>query len=166
MRPSLGYSVSVSCPCSDDLSQHLTEDDSPYPEVRSAVANTDDTSIPCGTFRAWAMGMLQSFRTGSVYRSSVVPSIRYHMGNRRAWPEPILFFPIPFRHYQQQCRTASLLPNGPVVGESCAELEDIRHLNQSWPVHDQRTCFSDDYGDCRLSVCIRCAFVMFSRSHS
>lgn len=33
------------------------EDDSPYPEVRSAVANTDDTSIPVGTLRAWIIGL-------------------------------------------------------------------------------------------------------------
>lgn len=33
------------------------EEDSPYPEVRSAVANTDDTSIPVGTLRAWFFGL-------------------------------------------------------------------------------------------------------------
>lgn len=27
------------------------EEDSPYPEVRSAVANTDDMDMPCNTFR-------------------------------------------------------------------------------------------------------------------
>lgn len=27
------------------------EDDSPYPEVRAAVANTDDVSMPTNTFR-------------------------------------------------------------------------------------------------------------------
>jgi hypothetical protein len=37
------------------------EDDSPYPEVRSAVANTDDPSIPCNSFRAWVMGTLDFF---------------------------------------------------------------------------------------------------------
>ncbi|EIW77489.1 OPT oligopeptide transporter [Coniophora puteana RWD-64-598 SS2] len=35
----------------------VLEDDSPYPEVRSAVANTDDQSIPCNTLRAWVMGL-------------------------------------------------------------------------------------------------------------
>ncbi|KAG2073818.1 OPT oligopeptide transporter [Suillus decipiens] len=34
----------------------VLEDDSPYPEVRSAVANTDDMSIPVSTLRAWVMG--------------------------------------------------------------------------------------------------------------
>ena len=36
----------------------LLEDDSPYPEVRSAVANTDDPDMPCGTFRAWLIGLV------------------------------------------------------------------------------------------------------------
>lgn len=34
----------------------ILEDDSPYPEVRSAVANTDDPDIPVSTFRAWFIG--------------------------------------------------------------------------------------------------------------
>lgn len=34
------------------------EDDSPYPEVRSAVANTDDPDMPCATFRAWFIGIV------------------------------------------------------------------------------------------------------------
>lgn len=35
-----------------------TEDDSPYPEVRSAVANTDDPDIPVSTIRAWVIGII------------------------------------------------------------------------------------------------------------
>ena len=34
------------------------EDDSPYPEVRAAVANTDDTTMPVNTFRAWFIGII------------------------------------------------------------------------------------------------------------
>ncbi|KAF8553156.1 small oligopeptide transporter [Imleria badia] len=33
------------------------DDDSPYPEVRSAVANTDDPSIPVMTLRTWVLGL-------------------------------------------------------------------------------------------------------------
>ncbi|KAF8518159.1 oligopeptide transporter [Hysterangium stoloniferum] len=44
----------------DDLNidrDHIQlEDDSPYPEVRSAVANTDDETMPVNTFRAWFIG--------------------------------------------------------------------------------------------------------------
>lgn len=34
------------------------EEDSPYAEVRSAVANTDDPGMPVGTLRAWIIGLL------------------------------------------------------------------------------------------------------------
>ncbi|KAL1737957.1 OPT oligopeptide transporter protein-domain-containing protein, partial [Schizophyllum fasciatum] len=33
------------------------EDDSPYPEVRSAVSNTDDMDMPASTLRAWIIGI-------------------------------------------------------------------------------------------------------------
>ena len=36
----------------------LPEDDSPYPEVRSAVANTDDPTIPVSTLRSWVLGLI------------------------------------------------------------------------------------------------------------
>ncbi|EGO19602.1 hypothetical protein SERLADRAFT_453552 [Serpula lacrymans var. lacrymans S7.9] len=38
------------------LSQEF-DDESPYPEVRSAVANTDDQSIPVTTLRTWVIGL-------------------------------------------------------------------------------------------------------------
>ncbi|KAF8577798.1 OPT oligopeptide transporter [Ramaria rubella] len=34
------------------------ENDSPYPEVRSAVANTDDETMPVNTLRAWIIGII------------------------------------------------------------------------------------------------------------
>ena len=34
-----------------------TKDESPYAEVRSAVANTDDPTMPVSTFRAWVIGL-------------------------------------------------------------------------------------------------------------
>ncbi|KAF7355477.1 OPT oligopeptide transporter [Mycena sanguinolenta] len=42
----------------DGATAGLAEDDSPYPEVRSAVANTDDPTIPVSTLRAWTLGMI------------------------------------------------------------------------------------------------------------
>ncbi|KAF4610329.1 hypothetical protein D9613_010456 [Agrocybe pediades] len=38
-------------------SNSVLEDDSPYPEVRSAVANFDDPDMPASTLRAWVLGM-------------------------------------------------------------------------------------------------------------
>ncbi|KAI0271699.1 OPT oligopeptide transporter [Gloeopeniophorella convolvens] len=34
------------------------EDESPYPEVRAAVSNTDDMDMPVDTLRAWTIGLL------------------------------------------------------------------------------------------------------------
>jgi OPT family small oligopeptide transporter len=42
----------------DAAIEGVLEDDSPYPEVRSAVANTDDPSIPVGTLRSWSIGFI------------------------------------------------------------------------------------------------------------
>uniref|UniRef100_A0A0W0FUN2 Putative small oligopeptide transporter n=1 Tax=Moniliophthora roreri TaxID=221103 RepID=A0A0W0FUN2_MONRR len=36
----------------------VLEDDSPYPEVRSAVANFDDPDMPVSTLRTWVLGLL------------------------------------------------------------------------------------------------------------
>lgn len=36
------------------------EEDSPYPEVRSAVANTDDVDMPVNTIRVWILGMIMA----------------------------------------------------------------------------------------------------------
>jgi len=36
------------------------EDESPYPEVRSAVSNTDDMEMPVDTLRVWTIGLLWS----------------------------------------------------------------------------------------------------------
>jgi len=33
------------------------EDESPYPEVRAAVSNTDDIEMPADTLRAWIIGL-------------------------------------------------------------------------------------------------------------
>jgi hypothetical protein len=41
-----------------DPTAFALEDESPYPEVRSAVANTDDPSMPSSTFRAWVVGLI------------------------------------------------------------------------------------------------------------
>ena len=51
---SLSFSLrhTAQTPCS------LTEDDSPYPEVRSAVANFDDPDMPASTLRAWIIGLI------------------------------------------------------------------------------------------------------------
>ncbi|KAH9059645.1 small oligopeptide transporter [Lactarius vividus] len=62
------------------------EDESPYPEVRSAVANTDDPTMPSSTFRAWVIGIMWAilipgvnqfffFRYPSVTITQIVPQL-------------------------------------------------------------------------------------------
>ncbi|KAA1478168.1 OPT oligopeptide transporter [Dentipellis sp. KUC8613] len=62
------------------------EEDSPYPEVRSAVSNTDDPEMPCSTPRAWVFGIFWAiiipgvnqfffFRYPSVTIYSIVPQL-------------------------------------------------------------------------------------------
>ncbi|KAN0111238.1 OPT oligopeptide transporter domain containing protein [Russula decolorans] len=41
-----------------DPTAPVLEDESPYPEVRSAVANTDDPTMPSSTLRAWVVGLI------------------------------------------------------------------------------------------------------------
>ncbi|KAF8510486.1 OPT oligopeptide transporter [Gautieria morchelliformis] len=41
-----------------DRNMVVLEDDSPYPEVRAAVANTDDIDMPANTLRAWVIGIM------------------------------------------------------------------------------------------------------------
>ena len=36
----------------------VLEDDSPYPEVRASVSNTDDPAMPAMTFRSWFVGIV------------------------------------------------------------------------------------------------------------
>ena len=52
--------MSLIVPFSEGSQSHasVTDDDSPYPEVRAAVANTDDPDMPCATFRAWLVGLI------------------------------------------------------------------------------------------------------------
>lgn len=41
-----------------DSTAPVLEDESPYPEVRVAVASTDDPTMPSSTFRAWVLGLI------------------------------------------------------------------------------------------------------------
>ncbi|EMD30354.1 hypothetical protein CERSUDRAFT_28061, partial [Gelatoporia subvermispora B] len=66
-----------------------------YPEVRSAVANYDDPSMPVSTLRAWVLGLLWAvllpginqfyfFRYPSLLVGSIVPQLMtFPLG--RAW---------------------------------------------------------------------------------
>ncbi|KAH9062552.1 OPT oligopeptide transporter [Lactarius deliciosus] len=80
----------ASIPTDDDIDPNfdptaiILEDESPYPEVRSAAANTDDPAMPASTLRAWCIGIIWAvivpginqfffFRYPSVSVTAIVP---------------------------------------------------------------------------------------------
>ena len=60
--PGRAHSQDVTVDDNDDPNFDPTalvlEDESPYPEVRAAVANTDDPTMPVSTLRAWIIGLI------------------------------------------------------------------------------------------------------------
>ncbi|KAL1969891.1 hypothetical protein VTN77DRAFT_7400 [Rasamsonia byssochlamydoides] len=78
----------------------LLLNDSPYPEVRAVVDNTDDPNTPVNTFRAWTLGILfviigtgldQFFslrQPGIVVYSVVAQLLSYPCGTFLAWALP------------------------------------------------------------------------------
>ncbi|KAE9387784.1 small oligopeptide transporter [Gymnopus androsaceus JB14] len=55
----------------------ILEEDSPYPEVRSAVANFDDPDMPVSTIRAWSLGIIWTIILAGINQLTVYrfPSI-------------------------------------------------------------------------------------------
>ncbi|KAI6101091.1 OPT oligopeptide transporter protein-domain-containing protein [Pisolithus croceorrhizus] len=80
------YSSDFDDPNLDTHGADELDHDSPYPEVRAAVANTDDPSIPAMTLRTWVLGLAWAvitsglnqfmfYRYPSVTISSFVPQL-------------------------------------------------------------------------------------------
>ncbi|KAF5384585.1 hypothetical protein D9757_007479 [Collybiopsis confluens] len=78
----------------------ILEEDSPYAEVRSAVANFDDPDMPVNTIRAWTLGVIWTivlaginqlivYRFPSIFISSVsplfVPPCKHPTVPRSSW---------------------------------------------------------------------------------
>ncbi|PPQ81817.1 hypothetical protein CVT25_013653 [Psilocybe cyanescens] len=82
-------------------SNSVLEDDSPYPEVRSAVANFDDPDMPASTLRAWVLGLVWAillsgmnqffyFRYPSVAIGGVLVTIMASVGAQSAYATDIV----------------------------------------------------------------------------
>ncbi|KAJ7644816.1 OPT oligopeptide transporter [Roridomyces roridus] len=88
----------------------ILEDDSPYPEVRSAVANTDDPTIPVNTLRAWTLGLLWAI---------VVPGLNQ-----------FFFFRYPSVTISSMVAQLLTFPLGPSLGRDAPEHLHLRHPSQ------------------------------------
>ncbi|ORX35494.1 OPT oligopeptide transporter protein-domain-containing protein [Kockovaella imperatae] len=85
----------------------MTEEDSPYPEVRASVSNIDDPEMPVLTFRVWVIGLFFTivgvaantffnFRTPSPYiPPPVIQIVSYPCGKFLAYLLPIRSFELP-----------------------------------------------------------------------
>jgi hypothetical protein len=69
------------------------EDESPYPEVRSAVSNTDDPAMPASTLRAWVVGLMWSILIPGInqffffrYPSVTIGAVRFLPRSTRFCP--------------------------------------------------------------------------------
>lgn len=47
-----------------DFDEVEDEEDSPFPEVRASVSNTDDPEMPATTARMWFLGLLLTLAAG------------------------------------------------------------------------------------------------------
>lgn len=109
-----------------------TEDDSPYPEVRSAVANTDDPYMPCSTFRSWTLGLVWAV---------VIPGVNQFFFFR--FPAVEITGVCSF-HFSMKlevtdknsdCSTITQLSYRLCMGEICTQCSNIWCCHQSWTIH-------------------------------
>ena len=133
------------------LSPIISEDDSPYPEVRAAVANTDDPDMSCATFRAWFVGLIWAiiipgldqfffFRYPSVTITGVSRLSCY-----RTWKLSV---------YTDRS-AIDLVPHYARVGAMGSSGEDIWRVIKSRTVLHQGARHHYHYGQRRLWFCIR-----------
>jgi hypothetical protein len=102
----VGYTQDVTVDDDDDPNFDPTapvlEDESPYPEVRSAVANTDDPTMPSSTLRAWVVGLMWAV---------LIPGVNQ-----------VFYFRYPYVGISQVCEKISLqrfsLPFGGPIAKS------------------------------------------------
>lgn len=119
------------------------EEDSPYPEVRSAVANTDDPSMPCGTIRAWVIGLMWAILIPGLNQYVNLVVITYDMGPLSCLTVQILLLPLSVRYHRLPRRSAAFLPSRSSMGSLGTQREDLRCQPQPWAFLNQRvSCLS------------------------
>lgn len=117
-----------------DPSAAALEDESPYPEVRSAVANTDDPSMPVSTFRAWVFGLIWAI---------IIPGVnqffffRYPAVNITQVSRRLIFLSTIRAH--TTCASdrapAAHFPSVQALGPLYPQLDRLRRIDQRRPLH-------------------------------
>ncbi|KAL1750247.1 OPT oligopeptide transporter protein-domain-containing protein [Schizophyllum commune] len=134
-----------------DNKSEILDEDSPYPEVRSAVANFDDPSMPASTIRAWVLGVIWAmvipgmnqffyFRYPSVTVTGLVAQLLiFPFGRLWAFACPnVSIFSIPLNPGPFTIKEHVLVTIMATVGAETAYATDIVavqrvYYNQVWP---------------------------------
>lgn len=141
------------------------EDDSPYPEVRSAVANTDDPSIPSMTLRVWVIGVIWAmiipgmnqfffFRFPAVTVTGVCLKLS---STANLQLNPI---------FLDRCSVA-FFPCWQGLGKTRTQRQGLWRLPESWTIQYQGARVGHYNGKRRCRVCIRgefgCGYLTITR---
>jgi hypothetical protein len=132
-----------------DFLGFVVEHESPYVEVRSAVANTDDPTMPSSTFRAWVVGLIWAI---------ILPGVNLFFFFRYPSINIPLVCCIPFAESsfgQKSYPYAVDLPHAQVVGSLHAEGFHLRCLAQPGTIHYQRARHRHHHGQRRFLYSIR-----------
>ena len=134
------------------------EDESPYPEVRSAVANTDDPTMPVGTLRAWILGLIWAIVIPGVNQFYFFRYPNVTIGPvSAALNSPYISLIHPIHSFQSSAarRSITLIPCRPADGTTITASTDIRCFTQSGAIFYQRARSGHHHGGRRSDVCVR-----------
>ena len=123
-----------------DFLAFVVDDESPYPEVRSSVANTDDPTMPSSTFRAWVVGLILAIIIPGVNQFFFFryPSITLDVVCLPSLFESVVSPLLNQVLAKQEYPFAVDLPDAQVVGSLHAEGFHLRCLAQPRTIHYQR----------------------------
>lgn len=129
----------------------VTEDDSAYPEVRSAVANIDDPSVPVNTLRSWLIGIIWAMLILGLnqflffrYPSIIVSAIRLF------WSLSVFE-----SNLRSRCSSIDFVSNRPFVGSIHAQYQGSGRIPEPRNFRCEGACTYYDDGDCRVPISIR-----------
>ena len=122
-----------------------SEDDSPYPEVRSAVANTDDPSMPVSSLRTWVLGLIWAIIIPGMNQFFFFRFPSVTVGGVRR-PDQDAMCCVLTVSLDLDCGTADLVPHRPGMGKVHAECEGLRRCAQPRSVQRQGACVDHHHG--------------------
>jgi hypothetical protein len=122
-------------------SSDTLEDDSPYPEVRSAVANYDDDTMPVSTIRAWVLGICWAIVLPGVNQFFYMRYPSIVLGGVGFLYQPT-YSNFPLTPRLAACCAISSVPCGSCMGTSGPLCEIFWSFFESGTIYDKRTCES------------------------